>query len=399
MTEMIRGEPARPDQPSLGARLTGWKDIATYLNRGVRTAQRWEREFGLPVRRIGTDRSESVFAFTLEIDAWLATASAARAKGLEPVHSEPASHPDDDAGSSSAGLAIAAARETLPLAGPPSVPRRRRRLAWFAVGAVIGLVALVGWWGAAFRTSSTEAPTPVGLSRDPIAVYHLDEGNGTALLDSGRRLAHGSITNGAWAAGRIGKGLDFGPGHQSGRHTVAVFPGMFPFHAPATDASLSFWMWPVDGTHRTLFWTRGDRHSPDADRFHIYSGGVHRSIGPAIGIDYLSPHGVHHLLFEVRVSLGRWTHVALVRAGTGHYTLYLDGQPAATYHDAVPQLPTSATDWALWRMEDNPYPKQNGMLDEIALWNRALSAEEVKAIFTAASPHDSTLPPQNGPGR
>src|ERR1700751_4547956 len=50
--------------------LSTWKEIATYLNRGVRTVQRWESEFTMPVHRTGEDRG-SVFAFADELDSWL----------------------------------------------------------------------------------------------------------------------------------------------------------------------------------------------------------------------------------------------------------------------------------------------------------------------------------------
>jgi hypothetical protein len=51
--------------------LNSWKEIATYLGRGVRTVQRWERELGLPIRRPrGKDRS-AVMAFQHELDDWL----------------------------------------------------------------------------------------------------------------------------------------------------------------------------------------------------------------------------------------------------------------------------------------------------------------------------------------
>ncbi len=51
--------------------LNSWKEIAAYLGRGVRTAQRWERDLRLPVRRPrGKDRS-AVIAFTYELDQWL----------------------------------------------------------------------------------------------------------------------------------------------------------------------------------------------------------------------------------------------------------------------------------------------------------------------------------------
>ena len=51
--------------------LNSWKEIAVYLNRGVRTVQRWETDLGLPVRRPrGTNRS-AVIAMRSEIDDWL----------------------------------------------------------------------------------------------------------------------------------------------------------------------------------------------------------------------------------------------------------------------------------------------------------------------------------------
>ena len=50
-------------------RLDSWKEIALYLRRGLRTAQRWEREAGLPVRRVAGERG-AVYAFAAEIDAW-----------------------------------------------------------------------------------------------------------------------------------------------------------------------------------------------------------------------------------------------------------------------------------------------------------------------------------------
>src|SRR5580658_3781813 len=58
--------------PSDQKRLESWKEIATYLNREVRTARRWEKERGLPVHRIPGKRS-GVYALAPEIDGWLKT--------------------------------------------------------------------------------------------------------------------------------------------------------------------------------------------------------------------------------------------------------------------------------------------------------------------------------------
>jgi len=51
--------------------LQSWKEIAAYLKRGVRTAQRWERNERLPVRRPRPGDRSPVFAFPQEIDEWL----------------------------------------------------------------------------------------------------------------------------------------------------------------------------------------------------------------------------------------------------------------------------------------------------------------------------------------
>ena len=54
-----------------GKVLNGWKEIATYLRRGLRTVQRWEELYELPIRRpAGKDRA-SVFALSEELDQWL----------------------------------------------------------------------------------------------------------------------------------------------------------------------------------------------------------------------------------------------------------------------------------------------------------------------------------------
>ena len=51
--------------------LTSWKEIAAHLGKGVRTAQRWEREIGLPVRRPAENR-HIVVALATDLDNWIA---------------------------------------------------------------------------------------------------------------------------------------------------------------------------------------------------------------------------------------------------------------------------------------------------------------------------------------
>jgi hypothetical protein len=60
--------------------LKSWKEIAAYLGVGIRTAQRWSQERGLPVRRPGAGRERSaVLALPAEIDRWLRDSPGGRA--------------------------------------------------------------------------------------------------------------------------------------------------------------------------------------------------------------------------------------------------------------------------------------------------------------------------------
>ncbi len=58
---------SQPDEKPLQS----WKEIAAYLDRDERTAMRWEKEEGLPVRRHrASGRGSSVYAYPSEIEVW-----------------------------------------------------------------------------------------------------------------------------------------------------------------------------------------------------------------------------------------------------------------------------------------------------------------------------------------
>ena len=61
----------RSQEPSTSSRrLNSWKEIASYLEVSVRTAQRWEAAEALPVRRHRHARLSSAYAYAQELDAW-----------------------------------------------------------------------------------------------------------------------------------------------------------------------------------------------------------------------------------------------------------------------------------------------------------------------------------------
>jgi len=57
-------------EPNSSERLDGWKEIAAYLKRDVRTVQRWEKSEDLPILRHAHDARATVYAYPEEVDAW-----------------------------------------------------------------------------------------------------------------------------------------------------------------------------------------------------------------------------------------------------------------------------------------------------------------------------------------
>lgn len=169
MTDTPRHESDAQSHPSLGSRLTGWKDIAGYLDRGVRTAQRWERDFGLPVRRIGREGAESVFAFTAEIDKWLESNSAARAKG------KAAGTGDPESGSASEGDPADAVSGPLSTPGPAQPDRRLLLWLWLLATAVVTL-GTTGMWRewSAYRGLTAGLPASWRVEADALVVVDAD---------------------------------------------------------------------------------------------------------------------------------------------------------------------------------------------------------------------------------
>jgi len=57
--------------------LTGWKSIAQYIDRSVKTAKKYYKRYGMPVRRGPKDMP---IALPYEIDQWLIKSDEMKAK-------------------------------------------------------------------------------------------------------------------------------------------------------------------------------------------------------------------------------------------------------------------------------------------------------------------------------
>jgi hypothetical protein len=134
-------------------RLDGWKAVAAYLRKSVRTAQRWERELGLPVHRMQTETGEIIYAFSAEIDSWV------RERERAPRPPRPALDAGHLPASNADPRSVVGAIPFHALGGfshHPAIPQMvpsilvplspgQRVLPWLAGGGILLLGTLIGW--------------------------------------------------------------------------------------------------------------------------------------------------------------------------------------------------------------------------------------------------------------
>ncbi len=141
-----------PSDPDL---LDGWKAVADYLGKSVRTAQRWRNELGLPVHKPSGREGENVFAFRSELDAWRRRAAARDASGNGDTQ---------ESGAEAGSDATDAVDETA-----------RRRPASFIVAVALGLFALLAIAAIVAWTRSTAGqPAKYRVADDTLFVFGED---------------------------------------------------------------------------------------------------------------------------------------------------------------------------------------------------------------------------------
>lgn len=164
-------------EPAPDGRLDSWKEIAAHLRRSVRSAKRWEKEEGLPVRRHLHGKRDSVYAYRLELDAWWTNRGAEVPKcGDEQpvVTSREGLHPSG---------ALSGIEE------PPTVEKQIPRAKRLSLAAIIGsgvfLVLLVaaGWLsGRDSQVTSKRSGIPFN-ARDWVLISSFENRTGEPLFD------------------------------------------------------------------------------------------------------------------------------------------------------------------------------------------------------------------------
>lgn len=230
---------------------------------------------------------------------------------------------------------------------------------WVATGRNIPISGLVGWW-------------------------NLDEGSGTTAADSSGNGNTGTLVNSPpWTtSGKINGALTFSGATQyldagdtaslrlAGSWTIA---GWVNLSALPASANLFVLAGKDGGSGHTNY------------QIDVDNGGIAAGLGWAVNFNTAASSTNHFAKYVTSISTGTWYHVAgIYDSAAQTLTLYLNGNAVASQSVAgfAPNS-TSGKTMQIGAEPLNNFPT-SGTLDDVRVYNRALSASEIWRLYNGA---------------
>ncbi|MHC4503614.1 MAG: PA14 domain-containing protein, partial [Planctomycetota bacterium] len=225
-------------------------------------------------------------------------------------------------------------------------------------------------------------PQTVDLERGLVGHWEFDEGEGTTARDSsgrGRRATlHKTDAAGAWGDGMMGKALKL-----DGVDDHVTLANVPDIHANPGRFTVAAWIRPeqTSGTRRyEAIFGKG------------YSCGIHwDKYNKQFALLVKLSDGREVKLYSKERSENRWAHVAMTFDRGGSSTgLYVNGKPsvreswAGTASQGLTLKASSKGLDDLWMLGNaglwGPH-RYKGLIDDVRIYDRALSAKEIQALF------------------
>jgi len=193
-----------------------------------------------------------------------------------------------------------------------------------------------------------------------------NEGSGNIAYDSSFYNNHGTIYGATWTDGKFGKALSF--------------DGVDDYVEVADSSSLDItdeitimaWVKPrgsyADLTYPTIVRKEG-----------AYGLRFGHSTGNLNGVIWIGGSAVYSNSIENAWDTTRWTHFAFVYDGQ-YLRLYRNGVEAATPKACTGTIDVSANNLGIGASGKGSY-LFNGTIDEVRIYNRALSENEIKMLY------------------
>jgi hypothetical protein len=217
-----------------------------------------------------------------------------------------------------------------------------------------------------------------GQAGDPnlVAYWALDEGTGTVAYDSAGGNDGNLVGDPCWTSGQIGGALSFdGSGDYVDCGTGLVL----------AEVSVCAWVKTINDAGQLVFSKKGSS-SGGHEAYSLVTGDLyHGSVGTVLTrIKQAGSVNFIDLKTTKRIDDGQWHFIAMSYDGTVA-TLYIDGESKVTSAPGGPINYASETKkasiGATRSTDGSPAGFFNGLIDEVMIFNRALSVEEVERIY------------------
>lgn len=213
-----------------------------------------------------------------------------------------------------------------------------------------------------------------GLKPELVGYWSFDEGSGTIAHDSSGYCNNGTLVGGClWVDGKQGKALWFG---EEGSYVVVPHTSDLSF-AGAHPFTLAAWIKPDDPQGQSYL------AANIIDKYSNYGLVYDHRNADARGVIFRSGGTWHHS-GEVHISTGVWHHYVGVY-DPPFLRAYLNGSEVVRREVGLLSLDTNSNN-IVFGTNMQLTSQYNGIIDEVRIYNGALSAEEVEARYTSALP-------------
>ena len=201
-----------------------------------------------------------------------------------------------------------------------------------------------------------------------VLYFSFDEDKGNDLKDSSPAENNGKYQGKAeLVAGKLGKAMRFdATGFIEVPHNENLNALKGQGH------TISYWLkWDGQGASWSPFIAKTSGGGPKEDNFHTWVGSDHVW-------DYENqPNGQTHAVTKIPLD-NNWIHLTVTHDGDKTVSFYINGEP----DDATNELETTVgNEVNVYVGDDGKGNKGAGTLDELVIFQRALTAEEIKILY------------------
>lgn len=222
------------------------------------------------------------------------------------------------------------------------------------------------------------APAGPNLTSGLVGYWTFNEGAGTLAADASGAGNNGTVSGATYVAGKAGTGLQFNGTNASVRVLNSASLNF------AGQITLAAWVKPMSTVGKQNIIAHGYTSIPAKSVYLRVNDGRYE-----VG----SLDGVFQPIASTPIpagDIGTFVHVAGVYNGTT-WIIYRNGVALNSFASSVGST-TVASDWAIGARADGADRNFNGAIDEVRIYNRALSDTEMAALVNPTVIPDDSLP-------